>query len=208
MPQDPPPPAMPGFQELQTAHPGWRFDQYVSVLRGDMTVDEVFDDRKLQEAEAELARIPLDQWPSPEIRWNENPADFHHSCDGVTRTEFAALHPDVVVMRADVEAVYDILAKAARREKDPFDEAYRSKTGKLIAHLERGGLVTPPFLWLSSAGVAFAGGNHRFAWARYTGAAEIPFVVQSDHLVRILNQLPPGIAEVYGFRGYNETFRS
>ena len=194
--------------DLQARHPGWTPHQILAVMTGKSTEAEVVDRRELDAAEARLRQTGQDQWPTPDLDWDLDPANFHRSMDTYTAEAFAEDFGDVGLYWIEVEGLVGALASTARRTGSPFDQAYLSKTRRLIAHLDRGGKVTPPLIHWDAGldGLALAGGYHRTNWALHTKAGVIPVLIRAAHfeMVKLKVTLSVDASGVDGLRGYNQ----
>jgi len=161
-----------------------------AVVEGRALEATAWAEHRVNQRGYQLLDLPNTAWPTPALVWDLTPVNWHHAMDGMAAEAFAADYPHVAlfeVERAELEAV---LAPGARRLKDPFSQAYRSKTARLVAHLESGAQVTPPFVVHTSAGWAFAGGYHRFGWACHLGLAKMPILVRAGEQARLASAAP------------------
>lgn len=171
---------------------------------------EVVERCALDAAEARLQRISHDKWPTPDLDWDLDAANFHRSMDIHSAEAFAQDFGEVGLYWVEVEDLVSALASTAKRASSPFDEAYRDKTRRLIAHLERGGKVSPPLIHWDAGldGLCLAGGYHRANWALHIKAGVIPILIRAIHLpmVELMITLTEDAAAVGGVRGFNEGY--
>ncbi len=198
------------FEDLKTRHPDWTPHQVLAVLSGKSTEAEIVERRVLDAAEAHLRMIAQDQWPAPDLDWDLDPANFHRSLDGASAGTFGQDFGDAEVHWVEVKDLEAALASTARRTGSPFDQAYLSKTRRLIAHLNRGGKVSPPLIHWDAGldGLALAGGYHRMNWALHIQAGTIPVLIRARHLelVKLRVTLAEDAEGVGGLRGLNEGY--
>jgi hypothetical protein len=200
------------FNALRAVHPDWTLLELTTVLGGKATEAEILDRRDLNAAEEVLRKTKRAAWPSPDIVWDLEPLNFHRSMDGMSAAEFATEFGDLETLWVEVDDLEAAFAPAAKRTGGPFDRPYLTKTRRLIAHLQRGGEVSPPLLHVQSglAGLALAGGYHRTHWARHTGAGAIPVLVRKVHLDVVLSKITPteNVRPTGGLRGVDQGYRS
>jgi hypothetical protein len=120
-----------------------------------------------------------------DIKWDISAENYFLALDGVSPAEFARDFSSVEIVGVDIEDLHVNLMPISQRLKDPLTKHYKLKTAGLVAHLESGGIVTPAFVRHVEGGLCFAGGNHRFGWARYRQQGRVPILVVSDEIVAI-----------------------
>lgn len=123
--------------DLQTRHPGLTPHQILEILGGRTTEARMVERRALDAAEAPLRQTDPDKWPTPDLDWDLDPANFHRSMDTHSAEAFAEDFGEIGLHWVGVDHLVDALASTAKRTGSPFDEAYRGKTRRLIAHLDR-----------------------------------------------------------------------
>jgi hypothetical protein len=148
-----------------------------AVLREEMTEADAWKEQARNERARALCKMLPAKWPGIDVSWDLSAENYHRALDGVTVVEFARDFPEVQVVGVDTEDLHANLMPGSQRVKDPFSREYRAKTAGLVAHIERGGIVTPPFVRDIAGGLCFAGGNHRFGWARHRGVPKLPILI-------------------------------
>ena len=115
-----------------------------AVLNEEMTEADAREQQARNERARKLFKTARAKWPEIDVSWDTSPDNFHRSLDGAKAAEFARDFPDVEVVAVDIEDLHADLMQASQRVKDPVAKEYKAKTAGLVAHLERGGAVTPP----------------------------------------------------------------
>jgi hypothetical protein len=157
----------------------------IAVVEGQTEVAVAWAEHAVSQRGYELLGQSPAAWPSPALVWDLAPANWHRAMDGLAAAAVAADYPDVALFEVDRDELEAALAPAARRLEDPFSETYRSKTALLVAHLESGAWVTPPFVV----------GYHRFGWACFLSLATIPILARSGEQA-LLATTAPSLREV------------
>lgn len=157
----------------------------LALLRGEMTAEQAAARAVLDRRVEALRRRRKADWPTPSIVWDLDPARWHRSMDDHDQASFTEAFPDIALAWVDLDDLHAELAEVSRRIHDPLHQKYRSKTARLVMHLEDGGAVSPPFIVHSQTGLVVAGGNHRLGWARRLGEAEIPILFRRSSQSRI-----------------------
>lgn len=161
-----------------------------AVIAGEREENEAWVENTVSKRGFELLKLAPKRWPSPAINWDVDPANWHRSMDGMSAADFKTHFPDVELYTVDLAELDGALAPGARRLKGPFSKPYRSKTSRLVAHLESGGRVTPPFLNETAAGLGLAGGYHRLGWARHLALVDVPVLARTGQLTTLMARLP------------------
>jgi len=161
-----------------------------AVLDGEIDESSAWVEQRIDTRGYELLGQSAEIWPNPALAWDLSPASWHKAMDGMTAADFAAAYPDVRLYEINRAKLEEVLASAARRVEGPFSESYRSKTSRLVAHLEAGQKVTPPFAMRTSAGWAFAGGYHRFGWACHLELASMPILARAGEQAQLASVVP------------------
>jgi hypothetical protein len=117
--------------------------------------------------------------------------------DGCSREQFESKF-SVALVDIDAVSLLKQLAHGSTRPRRRFSGIYKKKTLWLIAHLERGGLVSPPFIKYGSHGFTIDGGNHRFWWSRHIRQSRIPVLILRDSVPEALNLLQGALVEPCG----------
>jgi uncharacterized protein YoaH (UPF0181 family) len=150
-----------------------------AVLFEEMADADAWEEQARNERARKLAKTARTKWPEIDVSWDLSAENYHRSLDGVKAAEFARDFPEVEVVGVDIEDLHANLMRGSQRVKDPFSKEYKTKTAGLVSHLERGGIVTPPFVRHVAGGLCLAGGNHRFGWARHRGECKLPILILS-----------------------------
>jgi hypothetical protein len=161
----------------------------MAVVDGKMTEVEAEARVRLSRAADKLRRLAAKRWPRVEVVWDLDPVRFHRAMDDHTAESFAAAFPDVVAASVGRLELQENLRTGSRREKGPLSRAYKSKTAGLVAYLQSGGAVTPPFLRLCPDGLAVVGGNHRLGWAHHCEQDPITILVEIKDWARLQARL-------------------
>ncbi|MBS0363234.1 MAG: hypothetical protein JSR98_17800 [Proteobacteria bacterium] len=149
--------------------------------------------RQRKSAAVILALAPKDR-PRPSLAWDLSPANWHRALDGCDPTEFGSLYADVAVFSVGRRDLLAAFSPYARRKAGPWSERYRSKTARLVAHLDAGGRVTPPLVTQVPQGLALAGGYHRLGWAHYRRIGLMPILL-SRALAPTVARLVPSLID-------------
>lgn len=160
-----------------------------SVVEGKMTEAEARRQQKLANRSREIELLSNEEWPGLDVVWDLNPEHFHLALDQSTAAAFAEAFPSIEVAGVDIEELHRNLLRGSQRIAPPFDPLYRSKTGRLVAHLEAGGKATPPLVRRVETGVCLAGGNHRFGWARHRSQGKIPILIVVEERLALADRL-------------------
>lgn len=162
----------------------------LAVIKGDREESKAWAENAVSKRGFELLELAPERWPTPAINWDVDPANWHRSMDGMSAADFKTHFPDVELYTVDLAELDGALAPRAQRLEGPFSECYRSKTSLLVAHLESGGRVTPPFLNETTAGLGLVGGYHRLGWARHLALVDVPVLVRTGQLTKLVARLP------------------
>lgn len=161
----------------------------LDVLAGKVSEVEALADVRRRTAATALLKLKVADRPQPDLAWDLGRANWHRALDHCEAAAFAQHYPDAAVVSVVVDDLVANLAETAQRRTGPWSKAYRHKTGGLVAHLEAGGLVTPPMVVVTSAGLAMAGGYRRLGWAQFRGARMLPVLVSRQELQTIQSRL-------------------
>lgn len=161
-----------------------------AVIAGQADEDEAWAEHAVNMRGYQLAALPSKGWPAPPLAWDVDPARWHLAMDGMKADAFIEAYPDVGMYQIDRAELQAVLATIAQRIADPLSESYRSKTARLVAHLESGGHVTPSFVVYTKAGWAFAGGNHRFGWASHLALSQLPILARKGEVAQLAAVAP------------------
>lgn len=169
---------------------GFSGPEAMQVSTGHRSHDDVLVDRQVRQGSSNWVGIPIQNWPSFEVRWNIEPVCYHRSLDGNSSDEFNTAYPDVVVMEACPHEIVAALPEASRRTKDTWDAEYKDKTAKVISAWSLGIGLTPPVLVPYGNGVVFAGGWHRFHVAMKKGVPTIKVLVRKTAIAAVKRAVP------------------
>ena len=167
------------FNRLIEEH-GLSPNEALSVSEGGRLLDDVLTERAQREKAAKLAKRKNAEWPRPRLVWDLEFAHWHLSMDDHDQISFAEAFSAVEIVWVHLSSLYDRLADGSRRTKDPFHSSYRSKTARLVVHLEGGGRVSPPMIILDEDQVRVVGGNHRLGWAHLLNEDILPILIRGS----------------------------
>ena len=162
----------------------------MKVAAGDLSLAEGEAQARLAEAAEKLRQRPASRWPRVEVAWDIDPERFHRAMDDHTAASFAEAFPDVVAASVDRLELRANLRPGSLRVKGPLSSPYKSKTARLVAYLQTGGSVTPPFVRLCPDGLAVVGGNHRLGWADHMAQDPLTILVELGDWTRLQVRLP------------------
>lgn len=130
-----------------------------------------------------------------DVKWDLNPDRFYLSLDGYSDEEFYKHYgrPDVVYI--DTIKFNNTMHPSIQRNGDPFFFGDPKKMAELIAYLEYGGRVTPPFLLYNNDQVVIGGGNHRFTLAFSCNQIRIPVLIERENMDVIIERIANVIVE-------------
>ena len=171
-------------------HAGLPTHLAMKVATGELSQAEGEAEARLAEAAEKLRQRPARRWPRVEVAWDLDPECFHRAMDDHTAASFAEAFPYVVAASVDRLELQASLRPGSLRVKGPLSPAYKSKTARLVAYLQAGGLVTPPFVRLCPDGLAVVGGNHRLGWAHHVAQDPLAILVELGDLTRLRVRLP------------------
>lgn len=167
----------------------------LEVIQKLSTVKQIHDRRRLRAEAQKWIGVPMEDWPPFDPEWDLDQTNFHMALDGDSAASFDAYYERVGPWMADVEEISRSLHYGAQRTLPPWDDAYASKTARLVAWWSGGGKVTPPLVMPCEDQICFAGGNHRFAVARAKGASSIPILIEA-HSVDFVRRRLPGVRPI------------
>jgi hypothetical protein len=130
---------------------------------------------RIREAADKIEGKPLEMWPTFDVRWDLDPANFYRAFDGADPTSIDKneLVPIQDVPLANVDVA--LTPYWHRTAEEAWSVGSPDKAARVIIHWEEGGLMTPPLLVPVNDGqLSIAGGNHRLAVARTKGVTRLP----------------------------------
>lgn len=152
----------------------------LAVCREEMTETNAFKEQAQNERACNLSKTVEAEWPKIDVLWDICPERYHRSLDGVNATKFRQCFPVVEVVGTNAEDLHTNLDSTSQRVNNVFHSDYIAKTARLVAYLECGGAVTPPFVRHVNGGLYLAGGHHRFGWARHCRQSKLPILIVSE----------------------------
>jgi hypothetical protein len=169
---------------------GWSLQLALSVMQGKMSEPDASRAYEVSLRAIQLYRTPRSRWPSIDVSWDLCPKHFHLALDGLDAGDFAESFNTACVCWVDMDELQGALNSHSARTDDPFHRNYKSKTSKLVAHLEYQGVVTPPFIRIMHDGLGVVGGNHRLGWAEYQKQKSIPIIILAVEIMEMRSLLP------------------
>jgi hypothetical protein len=120
--------------------------------------------------------------------WDRDPARFYLALDGEKpdTVDAAAL----TLVEVAVDELHGALQHGSGRDKDPWAERHRLKTGVIAYRWAQGLKVTPPLIRPWKGEIVISGGMHRFHLARHYGAQCMPVLVSWEELEVVTGILP------------------
>ncbi|AVX03541.1 hypothetical protein MXMO3_01010 [Maritalea myrionectae] len=179
---------MDALLKLTNVH-GLSPNEAISVVEGRCTLQQVLADRAIQEKSRLLSKKSDDDWPKVKVDWDLDLSRWHLSMDDHDQDSFLKKFPDVQMDWANLEGLLANLHVGSSRKKGPFSEPYRSKTARLVVHLQNGGKVSPPMVIRDENGLHVVGGNHRLGWAEYMKQTEVPILFLGKDRAYLESQL-------------------
>lgn len=168
---------------LHKLHPQLSMLTVINVVRGEADLTEELERVRRRALEDLVARTADVEWPRPPIRWDLRRAHWFRSMDGYNGpAQFFEDYPDVRLAWAATAEVHAAIGGARWRKEGPGAAPYRSRTVRLIVHLQEGGKVSPPHLEPTGNKAIVLGGNHRIGWALHVGASRLPVIVSRGNL--------------------------
>jgi hypothetical protein len=128
---------------------------------------------------------PPSEWPQLAFNWDLSQGSQYYVYDACKYEEFARLHSDGLALGyVDLSEFDARLCHFNRRHN--LDELWKrgnaSKLCYVLAHLEAGLPITPPLVSVVPEGLCFAGGNHRYSAAKFSGEMLLPIYVESANV--------------------------
>lgn len=129
--------------------------------------------------------LPPAHWPQLYFNWDLSQAAQHYVYDGVEPEDFARCHPDGLALGYVDLAEFDTQLCHFSRRQD-IDELWKCgdarKLCHALAHLEAGLPITPPLVSVADGQLCFAGGNHRYTAAKFSGETRVPIYVEFENV--------------------------
>lgn len=130
-----------------------------------------------------------------DIKWDLNPDHFYLSMDSYSREDFYNYYGCPEIVYIDTIKFNNNMHPSIQRNEDPFFLGDRNKMAALIAYLELGGQITPPFLLYNMDKVVIGGGNHRFTLAFSCNQTQIPVLIERENMDDIMANIAKIIIE-------------
>lgn len=151
----------------------------LAVHEKKLTLEEALAKKALANRAWEIRKLSADQRPIVSMVWDLNPTQWHRAMDDHTAASLQKQFPALGGYWVELNELDQYLADISRRKDGPFSERYISRTTGIIAHLENGGILSPPLLVEGADGLAVVGGNHRLDMARHYGDDEVPILIEA-----------------------------
>ncbi len=159
-----------------------------------MTVEEQKENSRIHEAAKKYQRLPIEQWPDFEIRWDLSPENRRFAFDGYDEATYRKYYPNgLIVGHVNFKEFHSSLAAHSQRTKEEiWDTGSVPKLGKTILYYVEGNEMTPPLICLDKDGVSvmIGGGYHRVAVCLAREVETIPILVIPAEKERMEKILP------------------
>ena len=139
--------------------------------------------KKIRERGIQFRKLPPTSWPPLIFNWDLSETSQHYVYDGVDPSGFAKSHPEGLRLGYVDVAEFDRALCHFNRRADLVELWKCGDYRKLcyaLAHLEAGLPMTPPFVSVANGKLCFAGGNHRYTAAKFSGQTCIPIYVKHE----------------------------
>lgn len=128
-----------------------------------------------------LAKRPIGRWPRISMSWDVRRETWWRSMDDHQASDqFLQRFPDIQLSWVDVAEVKTALGPGWRKAS-PAASPFRTKSARLVVHLEQGGRVSPPFVQPVNGRLEVNGGNHRIGWAIHMAELKMPILLLQQH---------------------------